>query len=113
MRGQGVRALSLWTPVAGIPDEDYALLLATKYGLVTVPESDVSRGGLLAYVVADEDVQERKALQLVKILRGAHPAQIPFDTPRRFRLMLNGKTAGLLGLTIPREILLLADHVHD
>jgi putative ABC transport system substrate-binding protein len=115
LHGEGVRVFAHWSTIAGVPDEDVALLFATKYRLVTLADSDedVARGTLLTYAVADEDTIERKALQLVKVLRGASPADLPFDMPSRFRLLVNRRTARLLGLTIPREILLAADKVYE
>ena len=114
LRGQGVRVLDYWGRIAGINEED-ALQFATKYGLVVFPghPDQVPKGALLMHEAADEDAQQRKALQLVKILRGTPPGDIPFDTSTRFRLLLNRRTAGLMGFTIPREILLIADKVYD
>lgn len=114
LRSQGVRVLDYWGRIAGINEED-ALQFATKYGLVVFPghPDQVPKGALLMHEAADEDAQQRKALQLVKILRGTPPGDIPFDTSTRFRLLLNRRTAGLMGFTIPREILLIADKVYD
>ena len=114
LRGQGVRVLDYWGRIAGINEED-ALLFATRYGLVVFPghPDQVPKGALLMHEAADDAAQQRKALQLVKILRGTPPGDIPFDTSTRFRLLLNRRTAGLMGLTIPREILLIADKVYD
>jgi putative ABC transport system substrate-binding protein len=115
MRGQGIRVLSHWATIAGTPDDDYALLFATTYGLVTAPstERDVAKGALLSYAALGGDTDERKAVLLARILRGAAPGGIPFETPRHYRLSVNRRTAGLLKLTIPREVLLRAERVFD
>ena len=115
MRGQGVRVLILREKVAGIPDEDNDLLLAAKYGLVTIvrDEEAVSRGALMMYFPVALDAEDRRAAQVVRILRGTPPGEIPFHTPSRYALLVNRRTARLLGLTIPREILSLADQVYD
>ena len=53
----------------------------------------------------------RAALQIVKILNGTKPSDIPIEQPVRFKLILNGKTAKKLGLTLPPSLLDAADEV--
>jgi ABC-type uncharacterized transport system substrate-binding protein len=68
-------------------------------------------GGLLSYAASLSDIARRGAAFVDKILRGAKPADLPVEQPTKFGLVVNMKTAKALGLTIPRSILVRADHV--
>ena len=69
-------------------------------------------GGLVAYGPRITDIfRELMARQVVKVLRGAKPADVPVEQPTKFELVINLKTAKALGLTIPPSLLLRADQV--
>jgi putative ABC transport system substrate-binding protein len=68
-------------------------------------------GGLLSYGPHQADQWRRGAELVHKIMTGARPADLPFEQPTRFELVINTRTAKALGLTIPPSLLLRADTV--
>jgi putative tryptophan/tyrosine transport system substrate-binding protein len=87
--------------------------LAAKHRLPAVyglPEF-IDAGGLMVYSVDPVMLFRRTAEYVDKILKGARPADMPFEQPTKLTLTVNLKTARALGLTIPDVILLRADEV--
>jgi len=87
--------------------------LAAKTRLPTVfPwREGVDAGGLMAYGANAADVYRRVATYVDRILKGTKPAELPVEQPTKFELVINLKTAKVLGLTIPPSLLARADHV--
>ena len=87
--------------------------LASQYRLPSIWEASayVRDGGLLSYGPSFADMYRRSAGYVAKILNGAKVADLPVEQPVRFELVLNLRTARLLGITIPPTIIARADEV--
>jgi ABC-type uncharacterized transport system substrate-binding protein len=71
----------------------------------------VERGGLISYGVDLDNLFERAATYVDRILKGAEPADLPVQAPTRFELTINLKTAKMLGLTLPDRLIVAADEL--
>jgi putative ABC transport system substrate-binding protein len=72
---------------------------------------DVVAGGLMSYGAIFSELFAQGAFFVQKILSGVKPADIPVQTPQRFELVINLKTAKDIGVTISEAVLLRADGV--
>lgn len=71
----------------------------------------VDAGGLLSYAPSFTDLFRRAATYVDKIVKGAKPADLPVEQPTKFELVINVKTATVLGLKIPLSLLVRADQL--
>jgi len=87
--------------------------LALQHRLPTIaPFREFAEAGcLLAYGPNPAELFRRAAALVDQLLKGAKPADLPIERPSKFDLIINLKTAQVLGLTIPTSVLSRADEV--
>jgi putative tryptophan/tyrosine transport system substrate-binding protein len=86
---------------------------AAAHRLPAIYEFDwlVRDGGLMSYAPDLEESFSRVSALVDRILKGAKPAELPFEQPTRFKFVINLKTAKALGLEVPTTLLATADEV--
>jgi putative ABC transport system substrate-binding protein len=113
MAGERAQALVVTDHAEGISNRHLIVELAAQAGLPAVYAYRVfvEAGGLMAYGIDHADLRRSVAGYVDRILKGTNPAELPFQQPTKFELVINAKTAQALGLTIPPSLLQRADQV--
>jgi putative tryptophan/tyrosine transport system substrate-binding protein len=113
MTEQRVRALVISTDAFLFSRRELIIAFAARQGLPTihVTRDEVALGGLMSYNAIIDDMYRQAGVYAGRILKGEKPADLPVVRPTKFELAINLKTAKALGLTIPPNLLAIADEV--
>ncbi len=89
----------------------FSAAMKLKIPVVTQQPEFVQDGALLSLDPDRREVYRRVAYYVDAILKGARPSDLPIEEPSKSWLMLNLRTANLLGIDIPGPILMRADQL--
>jgi putative tryptophan/tyrosine transport system substrate-binding protein len=109
----------LQVDAVALPEDDFlsatnakVVELVSKQRLPSIGRADFAEaGGIIGYAVNFFDLYRRAAIFVDKIVKGAKPADLPVEQPRKFDFVINLKAAKQIGLTIPPNVLARADKV--
>jgi len=113
MRSAGVEALAITADARLSTNTPVLAALAIESRLPTVCQwAEMAREGcLIGYGPISLELRRRAADYVMRILRGAPPAELPIEGPTRFKFAVNMKTAAMLGITLPEIVLQRADEI--
>jgi putative ABC transport system substrate-binding protein len=89
------------------------LALANRLPLVSLFAEFPQAGGFIAYGPSIAAMWQKAGVYVGQILRGAKPDDLPIQRPEKFDLVINLKTAGALGISVPPVLIATADQVID
>jgi putative ABC transport system substrate-binding protein len=113
MKREKPDAILMVTDTLTVLNRQRVFEFAAAHRLPAIYEFDflVRDGGLMSYGPDLDESFGRVAALVDRILKGAKPADLPFEQPTRFRLVINLKTAQAIGLPVPPILLFQADEV--
>ena len=100
-------------PLFGLSGNGVHITMAYRYGIPAIcnGRADAVAGGLFSYGPDLADTWRQAGVYVGRILKGEKPSELPVVQPTKFELVINLKTAKLLGIDIPPTILAGADDV--
>jgi putative ABC transport system substrate-binding protein len=110
---QRVDALLVNNDAALVSENARIAALAARYSVPAIYSSrrGVEAGGLMSYGTNSDEMLHQAGIYVTRILKGEKPADLPVILPTRFELVINLKIARTLGITVPADLLSLADEV--
>jgi putative tryptophan/tyrosine transport system substrate-binding protein len=113
INSQQVQAMFVDGAIEHLANRARIIAFASSARLATIFHfrEDVEAGGLLSYGVNLIDNYRKAAGYVARVLNGEKPADLPFQQPTKFDVVVNLKTAKLLGLTVPETIMIRATEV--
>ena len=116
-KASGAEALNfLVTPLFSLPGTRNNAVVMERIAAVRLPAifqwpETAEAGALAGYGPRFPEMYRQRARIVVRILRGAKPADMPIEQPARFQLVINLKAAKALGHEVPAGLVLRADEV--
>ena len=100
--------------IFNVAHRDVIIAATARHRLPAIGTPDFPRaGGLMSYSFDTVEVYAQGAFYIDRILKGANPADLPVQQPIKYSLVINLQTAKALGLTVPPDLLAIADEVID
>jgi putative ABC transport system substrate-binding protein len=105
--------LMLVPDISNLANRVQIIGLAAKHGLPAIYTSRLysAIGGLMSYGPDNPDLFRRAASYVDRILKGEKPADLPVQQPTKYELIINLKTAKVLGVEVPPLLLAQANEV--
>jgi putative ABC transport system substrate-binding protein len=113
----GAQALNfLATPLFSLPGTRNNAIVMERIATLRLPTifqwpETAEAGALMGYGPRYVEMYRQRARMVMRILRGANPADVPVEQPDRFQLVINLKAAKALGHDVPAGLVLRADEV--
>ena len=82
-----------------------------RFAAVSTTREFAALGGLMSYGANRTDAQRKAADYVDRVLKGENPAELPFEQPTTFELVINLKAAKELDVTVPQLLIARADEV--
>jgi len=113
MKSEQINGLLVQADALFIQEGARIVELAGAYKMPTIYRlgEQASAGGFMAYGPSIPHMYREGALLVDKVLKGAKPGDLPVEQPTKIELVVNLRTAKVLGITVPPSLLLRADKV--